>query len=107
MSEILQLECPKCHFSGQAEIARPHRYVIYVCPVCKSNVVNYNNKTGVLSDKYIRSLIKHKKLKVCGNVVFPDDAAKEDPASISNEKILDLKILLETEKSIDDLLSKI
>jgi NAD-dependent SIR2 family protein deacetylase len=112
---ILSLACPKCHFPARAEIEKFHKFIIYICPKCQSNVVFYDNKIDILSDHMINSLKKKKKLRMCGNALFPVSLTeeippiKDDPSKegITKDKILDLKILLETEKDLGSLLSKI
>jgi len=114
---VLSLECPKCHFPARAEFEKFHKFIIYICPKCKSNVVFYGNKIDIISDRMVNSLRKRKKLKACGNALFPmdiDDKFSKSPIKplvssegITKDKILDLKILLETERDLGSLLSKL
>lgn len=114
---VLSLACPKCHFPARAEIEKFHKFIIYICPKCQSNVVFYDNKVDILSDDMIRYLKSKKKLRMCGNALFPVslEERKVFPSSpplssqegITKDKITDLKILLETEKDLGSLLSKL
>jgi hypothetical protein len=116
---VLSLACPKCHFPARAEIEKFRKFIIYVCPKCQSNVVFYDNKVDILSDEMIRYLKSKKKLRMCGNALFPVGLEKANsspvnpspPSSsqevITKDKIMDLKILLETEKDLGSLLSKL
>jgi hypothetical protein len=111
---VLSLKCPKCHFPARAECDTFHKFIIYICPKCHSNVVFYDNKVDIISDRMVNSLKKKNKLKMCGNALFPISLNEKIPPvksppseGITKDKILDLKILLETEKDIGSLLSKL
>jgi hypothetical protein len=112
---IVSLECPKCHFPARAHVEKFHKFIIYVCPKCQSNVVFYDNKIDIISDKMVKSLKRSKKLRFCGNALFPPlDAEKVPPAppcqsggGITDDGIVNLKILLETEKDFNKFLASL
>lgn len=107
---IINLKCPKCHFPARAEVKNKlYKFLIYTCPKCSNNVVYYKNKVDILSNKYVESLRKKKKLQFCGDALFPlsKNIKKKKTEEITQDKIIDLKILLETEKDVDTFLSKI
>jgi len=106
----ISLQCPKCQYPAKAEIKKFFKFVIYRCPKCQSNVVYYDNKTDILSDKMMKILGKKKKLKNFGNAIFPKSRIKKKESSkpvITKENVIDFKILLETEKDFDEFLSKL
>ena len=80
-------------------------------------MVFFNNKIGVISDRMVHKLLKKKKLRICGNALFHIGASETkkikhpplrgDSEVITEDKITDLKILLETERDIDNLLTKL
>lgn len=106
---VLKLICPKCGSPARAEVKkRLYKFFIYVCPKCRSNVVNYENKTDVLSDKFVNDLAKKYKLQYSGKAIFPKITVKKpETGEITKDRIVDLKILLNTETDFDDLLSKL
>ena len=108
---VINLECPKCHFPARAEVKdKLYKFLIYTCPKCHSNVVYYKNKIDILSNKYMESLRKKKKLQFCGDALFPTlpkVIKKKKTGKFTQEEITDLRILLETEQDVDTFLSKI
>ena len=122
MEKILALKCPQCELPAKAQLDTPyHKFLIYTCPKCKSNVVYYGNRIDIISDRLLKKLVKTKKVKFCGNVSFNKDtrtrvkvklppSVKRLPPNtrkITKDDLLDLKILLETETDYDTFLSKI
>jgi len=108
---VLKLRCPKCNSPARAEVKeRMYKFFIYICPRCQSNVVNYDNKTDILSDKYVETLSKKYKLQFSGRAIFPKTLkkkVKKPSTEIDKDKITDLRILLNTETDLDDLISKL
>jgi len=104
----ISLKCPVCGFPIDAEVRNFMKFFIYLCPDCQSNVVFYKNKTGILSDKMIRFLKRRKKLKFCGRVYckFPSKTCAPNEG-ITQDKINDFKILLNTETDFDSFISKL
>lgn len=100
-----KLECPKCFLEAQIEIRKFCKFVIYICPKCKSNIAYYNNKLSIISNRMVNSLKKQKRLEVCGDALFPIRA--KDKGIITKDQILDLKILLNTEKDFDNFLKQL
>jgi transcription initiation factor IIE alpha subunit len=102
---ILKFECPKCRCGAQAELGRHYKlFLIYKCPNCNSNVAYYDNKISIISDKMILSLKKKNKIKFCKTVIQPRPKKSKN---ITKDDVLNLKILLETEKDPDSLISKL
>lgn len=105
----IKIKCPRCHLAAEAVLEHTfHKFLIYTCPQCRSNVVYYRNKIDVISDRLLRKLLKRGKLRHCGNVSFVEkslrkrrlrgDIEEEAPRnSITPDDVLNLKILLETE----------
>lgn len=109
---ILKLKCPNCKSPARAEVKKKsYKFLIYVCPNCNSNVVYYNNKIDVLSDKFVEMLTKKSKLQFSGRAIFPKKPRKllkkTGRVEITKDNVTDLKILLHTEKSFESFLSKI
>jgi hypothetical protein len=113
----MKFECPKCHTGARALLEESYKFLIYKCPNCHSNVAFYNNKLTVISDRMISLLRKKKKIKLCRTGMTVEESAppkipvKVKPLEctdyITKDHILDLKILLETEKDLDSLISKL
>lgn len=99
------LACPKCSLEAQIEIRKYCKFVIYVCPRCHSNIAYYADKLSIISDNMLNSLKKQKRLEVCGNALFP--IKSKDRETITKDTILNLKILLNTEKDFDNLLKQL
>lgn len=87
--------CPRCSLSAEAVLEQDYyKFIIYKCPRCGSNVVMYEDKIQVISNRLIKKLIKAGKLRFCGNISFKMPPHKPP---ITDDDILNLKILLETE----------
>ena len=118
----LKIQCPKCKHSVEATLKKAFKVIMYSCPECQSNVVFYDNKTDIISDAMVSKLRSNKKLTfyAMANKESSPRAVSTIPAlpkkfrrpqirrdSLSKEDIVDLKILLETEKDTGSFLSKI
>lgn len=124
----VKLQCPKCGLPGEAVLEEAgYKCILYVCPKCQSNVVCYQNRIDIITDKLLNKLLRSKKLQFCGNVSFAgenkDRGAMSKPkvrvrkwirkkktplrGPITRDDVLNLKILLETEKDFDNILSKL
>jgi len=96
--------CPQCGFSLDAEILRrKHRFLIFRCPCCERNVVQYRNRTDTLSDELVSLLIKSRKLQYCGILKSP----YHDHAVISADDIINLRILLNTERDSGRIIARL
>ena len=99
---VFTVYCPNCSLPAEAVLEQSfHKFILYKCPRCKSNVVCYSNKISVISDNLVKKLLKQGKLKFCGSICF-DTPPKKKPSTsrdgvISESDIMDLRILLETE----------
>jgi len=109
---VLKLTCPKCGTPARAEVKkRLYKFLIYICPKCRSNVVYYDNKTDVLSDKFVEIMTRRNKLQFSEEAIFPK-LPKKPPRKmigegITEDKITNLKILLNTENDFDTFISKL
>lgn len=103
----LKIICPKCSCIAKAEIKRFFKFIIFVCPYCRNNVVHYADKVAIISDKLINSLRKNKRFKFYGNASFSSPKKNLIESKITDDCITDLKILLETERDFNKLLSKL
>ena len=89
------------------------KYYLYCCPQCKSNVVFYNNKVDVISDRMVKYLKDSGRIQYCGDATFPKKRIKttvvKQPlrGKITRDQLVDFKILLETSANFDDFLSKL
>jgi hypothetical protein len=107
VKKCLNLNCPKCSFQVKAELKVPFKkFILYICPECKNNVVYYNNKVDIISNRLVKSLIKRKILQICGDAVYTASDIKESD-KISKDDIINLKILLETEQDFDKIIAKL
>lgn len=109
---VLKLKCPKCGTPARAEVKkRLYKFLIYICPKCMSNVVYYNKKTDVLSDKFVEIMTKKNKLQFSGEAIFPKISKKFSRKitgeGITQDKLTNLIILLNTETDFDTLISKL
>lgn len=106
----LKLQCPKCHSPARAQVnKRVYKFLIYVCPTCKSNVVYYDDKIDILSDDFMNTLMKDKTLTFCGNALFPKITPSNSNLSdekITQDRIVNFQILLNTEKDFQAFISK-
>ena len=107
----VKLKCPKCHHFANAKLdKKAYRVLIYRCPICSSNVVYYENNIDILSDEFMNSIIRSNKLRFCGDAFFHSISPSKSKAKdeyITKDRIIDLKILLNTEKNFNRLLSKL
>ena len=97
------MQCPACSLPAEAVLKEDyHRFILYRCPRCGSNVVCYEDHVRVISDRMVRKLIIRNKLKFCGSVRFSRDQGSPIPiiheGTISEDDVLNLRILLETEE---------
>jgi len=90
--------CPNCSLEARIEIRKFSKFVIYVCPKGK-------NKVSVISNRMVESLKTQQKLEVCGDVLFP--TISKEKGEITEDSILNLRILLETEKDFNNFLKQI
>lgn len=100
----IELVCPNCDIHMKVFVEQKFRGLLMICPHCFSNVVFYNQKLGVISDKLLSKLIKNDKLKACGIMNISRENIRE---AITQDDVIDLKIDLETSKSVDAFLKKI
>jgi len=105
MVDTLKFKCPKCRYTIKAELKKYCDFILYRCPKCHRNVVYYNNKFDIISDKMVEKLRANKRMKFVSWSSNPVAVAKSE--GITEDKILDLKILMETEKDFNSFLAKI
>ena len=109
MAQTIHLICPKCQLPALAELDKDFKkFVIYTCPRCRSNVVCYENKMEVLSDRLVNRLLKSGRLEFCGEVSFHNFRSRRlrtDP--ISGDDVTNLRILLETESDSAKIISRL
>lgn len=105
---ITTFECPKCNCAVKVEIKSKFKFLLYRCPKCQSNVVFYDNKVDIISDKIISKLASKKKLRLFG-FKAPIKRIKKEARKypLDKDAVTNLKILLETEKDFDTFLSKL
>jgi hypothetical protein len=106
----LNIRCPECDHTIQASVTENYKdFIIFVCPKCHKNIVCYNNKVDVISDQCVKKLISKKHLQCCGVVETNTPALPEAGSgrALTNDSVIDLKILLETSQDVNDFLSKI
>ena len=102
----IKLGCPKCGFPVKASIEEYcHEFLLFVCPKCQSNVVYYNNKLDIISNRMVAKLLKRDKLKQCG--ILNVNAMEKFDEPINSDDVVNLKIALQTSKDVDDFLRKI
>jgi len=110
MEKVINLKCPQCRLTARAVLSEPHKFIIYTCPKCLSNVVCYKNKIDTIPDRLFKKLLKKRKLTFCGDVSFAPPPKRQDRqvrGPITPEDVIDLKILLETEKDSARIISKL
>jgi predicted RNA-binding Zn-ribbon protein involved in translation (DUF1610 family) len=100
-------QCPKCGFIARADIRKKYKFVIYVCPDCKSNVVHYENKLSIISDRVVNSISQGKRFKRCGEINLQKAVKIPTQQGLTKDSLIDLKILLETSKDIDTFIKSI
>ena len=99
--------CPKCGKEVTAIVqSTVVRNIIFKCPGCYSNVYIFNNKIGLLSDRFVAKLVRQKKVDYCG-FVFDCERKIKRTKAISKDDVLNLKILLETENNVDKIISSL
>jgi endogenous inhibitor of DNA gyrase (YacG/DUF329 family) len=113
----IKIDCPKCQHPVEATLKKVFKLIMYTCPKCQSNVVFYDNKVDIISDAMVYKLRNNKKLQffaMTNKKSAPKSpktpkvpAVKKFRRSLSEDDIMDLKILLETEKDSGSFLSKI
>lgn len=102
---VSKLKCPKCGTEVRVE-ATYNKFFLYKCSSCKSNVVYFNDRIDVISDEMLSKIKKNKIFKCCGKATTTAIIKCADEV-INSDLILDLKILLETSKDVEDFISKI
>jgi len=101
MKEKLRIQCPKCAFSVETEIKdEPKFFRLFICPNCRINVVYYDNKIDIISDRLLNKLIKAKKVKPRGRFNIPKKGA------LNKEAIANLRATLQSTKSVEEFLRK-
>lgn len=103
----IRLQCPKCRLDASAMLDSKRKFIIYTCPRCKSNVIHYKQKTEIISDRLFHKLLRKGRLVFCGDVRFPVKPENIEGTLISSDDLINLKILLETEKDSATFLSRI
>lgn len=107
----LKLECPRCHSPVHAKVSKKiYKFLIYRCPICDSNVVYYENHVDILSDEFVSSLTRNENLSFFGEASFPmmvPSKAELGDEEITRDRIIDLRILLNTERSFEKFIEKI
>lgn len=109
MADIfITFECPKCRCAAKVEIKSNYKFILCTCPKCKSNVVFYDNKIDIVSDKIIYKLWAKKKLRLYGyRTPVKKLEKKSSNRQITGDAITNLKILMETETNFDSFLAKL
>ncbi len=106
-----KLECPRCHSPARAKVNKKvYKFLIYRCPFCDSNVVYYEDTVDILSDEFMKTLMKDKHLTFCGDAVFPKVSPSNESIikeEITLDRIRDFVITLNTEKDFQTFLKKI
>jgi methylphosphotriester-DNA--protein-cysteine methyltransferase len=100
-------QCPRCGFVAKAETTKKYKLVLYVCPQCKSNVANYENKSSIISNRLVQTVTKHQKFKRCGELSFKKKERAPRPRELTKDVLLDLKILLETSNDVNSFIKNI
>lgn len=96
----VKLNCPNCDFLLETTIDEdPKFFLLFTCPDCRKNVAYYNKKMDIISDRLLRELVRKNRIVRQG--------PEQDETVINKEYLTDLKIALETSKSVDDFLLKI
>jgi hypothetical protein len=111
MSKItsVKINCPDCECPIQASIVKDqYKFLLYVCPDCKKNIIYYKNKVEIISDEILKKLVAKNKLSCCGKLSSTAPAEEPDTRKgLTKDFLVDLKILLETSNDVDDFISKI
>lgn len=99
----VKLKCPHCNFPIKARVRKNFKgFLLYVCPRCNSNVVYYDNRIDIISNRLLKKILRQKRLISCG-ILHPYNKAPSE--SISSDDILNLRILLETTGDVEEFLS--
>jgi hypothetical protein len=120
-TDIIKLCCPTCglYINTTTVLNDANReFFMYVCPKCESNVVYYQNRIDVISDKLVASLFDNKLVTPRGpknkskpekqaKVVKKTKKIKKTDHHISDDDVLNLRIDLELSESVDDFLKNI
>jgi predicted RNA-binding Zn-ribbon protein involved in translation (DUF1610 family) len=125
---IIKISCPTCGLCINSSITindKSKEFFLYVCPKCDSNVVYYENKVDVISDKLMESLFKNKLItrtrsapvkkettkkvvsKSHSKSVKKSKKSQNITSTISDDDILNLKIELGLALSVEDFMKKI
>lgn len=107
---IASFVCPKCSFPVDAVVDPVYLFVLYKCPKCNSNVVSYEKKIDVVSDKLLTKLISTGKFKLFSEktkAVTTKRPIRSTAPCITDEQIKNLRTLMDTEKDFDSFLKKI
>ena len=104
---IVKLECPSCGYPAQAIIQQNSmKFLLFVCPDCQSNVVYYDHKLDIISDEMVNKLFQRNKLVECGNFTNTENPPI-NCQSLTPDDIVNLKIAIETSKSIEEFIKNI
>jgi len=104
----LDIHCPKCKLPARAILeGKCHKFLLYTCPKCRSNVVYYNDKIDIISNKLLFKLVRKNKLQFCGNIFFNKTKKKPIKKIITEDDITNLKILLENCKDVQEVINRI
>ena len=108
--QILTIRCPRCNLDASAKVGPFKKFLVYTCPKCGSNVVLYDNKVDIISDKLLGKLIKSGRVRSCGDVRFRGVSKVEKSygkSELTAEAVTDLKILLNTTDDFDSIVSQL
>lgn len=101
---VIPITCPRCSYSIDAIVDPAYLFILYKCPQCQSNVVNYKNKVDIISDRLFLKLISKRKFKF---IINKQTSKLVTATCITENQIKNLRILMETEKDFDSFLKKI
>lgn len=106
---LFMFECPNCHLPVKAEMDEsPYHFLMYKCPKCNCNVTHFENKTVLISNTLFNKVLKHRKIKTCGHVSYiPQPRITKSGEFITDDDLLNLKIVLETSGDSWDIINKI
>jgi ssDNA-binding Zn-finger/Zn-ribbon topoisomerase 1 len=108
----VKVKCPKCGLMVEAQLEAFRDFILYQCPKCKNNVAVMDNKTMIISKELFKSLVTQGIFETCGKfspmiLVKKNKEKSNSVHSISQDDILNLRILLETETDFSKILSKL
>jgi predicted RNA-binding Zn-ribbon protein involved in translation (DUF1610 family) len=103
----VKLGCPRCGFPANASLENDdcQEFLLFICPKCHSNVVYYDQKLDVISDRLLAKLVHRKKLKTCGVLKATPNFQRDASQPISEDDIINLRIALGTSDSIESFIS--